>query len=679
MILNIDTFDYNLITTAPLVKRRRGNQGRRNNERQYKDLVCAFDIETTSDHKLKQNFMYIWQVQIEEHTITGRTWDEYLTFLNRISERLKEHEYIVFYVHNLSYEFQYLRGIYDFEPAEVFAMDHRKVLKCEMFAHFEFRCSYLLSNMSLAEYTAKMGVTNTKLSGEEFNYNKMRYPWTPLTEFELNYCINDVKGLVQAVKKQMEIEGDTLHTIALTSTGFTRRDIKAAMRHVNRALMREMQPDFELYQLLKMAMRGGDTHANRYYSGLILDNVDSYDRASSYPDVQINCLFPMGKWIHEPDADIDRVIRKVYIQHRACIIRLAFHNLRLKNPMWGCPYLAKAKCQNVKNGDFDNGRILGCEYCETVITGPYDLDIILDEYEADFIDVLDLYHARIGVLPKPLKDTILKYFNDKTQLKGVSGQELYYNKQKARLNAIYGCSAQDQAKGHIDFIDGEFKERDEDPRELLAFANKRAFQAYAWGCFCTAAARYELHKAIKLVSEQGTFLYCDTDSVKFLGNVDFSKLNNELKQRSKEHNAFAEDKNGVTHYLGVWEHEGQTGRATYRQFVTLGAKKYAYIDDAGKVGITIAGVNKKKGAEELTAHGGLKAFKPGFIFRQSAGVESVYNDTPEVDLIKVGSHELKITSNIYMYESEYTLGITAEYMRLLDRADQWRKINFENL
>jgi hypothetical protein len=89
--------------------------------------------------------------------------------------------------------------------------------------------------------------------------------------------------------------------------------------------------------------------------------------------------------------------------------------------------------------------------------------------------------------------------------------------------------------------------------------------------------------------------------------------------------------------------------------------------------VTIAGVNKKKGAEELASRGGLTAFRPGFTFRTAGGLESVYNDDPEVrELIREG-HRLPITSNVYMYDSTYQVGITGEYERILTRAGDWRQ------
>ena len=665
-IYTVDNFNYVSVEQTPCQKRRKGNQGRRHNERKYKDIIAAFDIETTNDEESQQAFMYIWQFQLNDDTIIGRTWEEFGHFMQKLADHLKEEEYIMIFVHNLSFEFQWLRGLYHFEPEEVFAVEPRKVLKCEMMDHFEFRCSYLQTNMSLAEFTHKMGVEDAKLSGEEFDYSKKRYPWTELTDRELLYCVNDVRGLVEAMRRQMSLEDDSLYTLPFTSTGYVRRDVRAAMRHYNKYDLKAMLPDYDIFCMLREAFRGGNTHANRYYSGLIMKDVKSYDRASSYPDVQVNCMFPMGPWMKDENVDMAWVLRRIYRHHRACLMRIKLFNVRLTDPGWGAPYLAKAKCREVQNADIDNGRILCADYLETTVTD-VDFKIILDEYTFDYMEVTEFYHARYGKLPLQLRNTVLQYFHDKTTLKGIPEQELYYMKQKNKLNSIYGMSVQSPVKQTIDFMD-DFVERCDDERELLDKANAHAFQSYAWGVWTTAHARYELEKAIRIAGSG--FIYCDTDSVKYIGDADFSVLNDSLKRRSQASGACAVDPKGKTHYLGVWEYEGE-----YKTFKTLGAKKYVYTDQDGELHVTIAGVNKKKGAEELKAKGGVTAFRPGFVFKTAGGTESIYNDHPPMEEIIREGKPIQIISNLYMYDSEYTVGITADYFRILERAQDWKLAN----
>ena len=81
-------------------------------------------------------------------------------------------------------------------------------------------------------------------------------------------------------------------------------------------------------------------------------------------------------------------------------------------------------------------------------------------------------------------------------------------------------------------------------------------------------------------------------------------------------------------------------------------------------------MNKRKGGEELDEYGGLDAFKPGFVFTEAGGTESVYNDHPEIGTICRDGHEITITPNIVIRDSTYTLGITAEYENILKNAHE---------
>ena len=663
-IKTINTFDYSIISRAANQKRRKGNQGRRDNKRIYKDLFCAFDIETTNDLNIEQAYMYIWQFQIEEYTVIGRSWGAFLDFCNNITTQLKTNEFLMIFVHNLSFEFSFLKGIYQFDSDEVFCIDRRKVLKCEMFEHLELRCSYLLTNMSLAAFTEKMGVTH-KLSGEEFNYKKIRYPWTELTPRELEYCVVDVKSLVEALKVYYSIENDNHYTIPFTSTGFVRRDVRAAMRHYNKNELLSMQTDFTIFEILREAFRGGNTHCNRYYSNQIIENVSSYDRVSSYPDVQINELFPMSPWIKEDNITIERVMRIMFKHKRACLMRVGFSNIRLKNPLWGCPYIPKHKCRNLSRFDNDNGRVLDADYLEISLTD-IDFKIILNEYEFDTITIFEFYHSRYGRLPKALRDVVSKYFQFKTELKNIAGQELYYHMAKAKLNSIYGMSVQSPVKQSIDYENDSFIIRDDNENDLLDKYNKKAFLVYAWGVWTTAHARNQLEIAIEKTGNN--FVYCDTDSVKFIDDktVSFTDYNKSRKTDSIKNGGVAVDTKGKKYYLGLYEYE-----CTYKQFCSMGAKKYCYIDHNNKLHITVAGVGKTAGAAELAANGGIEAFKEGFTFYKAGGTESVYNDIIEPFKIDIDGKPLIITSNVLIKDSTYTLGLTGDYKRILENPAIW--------
>ena len=629
---------------------KRGRPGKYN--RHYMDVITAFDIETSTLPDREQAIMYIWQFQIgPDLTIIGRHWQQFFELLQEIKKYLR-HNYMVIYVHNLSFEFQFLKGLYAFEPDEVFCMESRKVLKCDMFDCFEFRCSYLLTNMNLAMFTDQMHIENKKLSG--FDYSKLRYPWTPLTDFEIQYCINDVQGLVQALYKFMAIEHDDVKTIPLTSTGFVRRDCREAMEQFNHKQLKALMPSIDLYRLLREAFRGGNTHANRWYAGDIIEHVKSVDRVSSYPDVMLNCEFPFTPFVHEPDG-VNSLINMINHKH-AVIFRCCFKDLDLKDRFKsGAPYLSRDKCRAIYNGQFDNGRILKADYLETTITD-IDFKIIMNMYKWSDFDAFDIMSSDYHPLPEYLKDVIRKYYVNKTTLKGIPEEEDLYIKSKNKLNACYGMTAQDPVKDTVKLINNEYVLTDEPMEKLLTDSNKHAFLPYQIGVWVTAWARYRLQEVIDIAGYN--FIYCDTDSVKYIGDIDITDYNKQRIKDSIKNKAYAIDRKGIMHYMGVFEPE--TGPDGYEQFKTLGAKKYVYTEN-GQLHITIAGVSKKSGAEEL---GNIENFKEGFTFTKAGGTESLFNDNIDQH-IEIDGHQIHITDNVVIRPSTYTLGLTAEYMQIL--------------
>ena len=447
--------------TVGTLKNRKGNPGKDKDKiRHYMALTTAFDIETTYIKEIDESVMYIWQWAFgEDLVIYGRTWDEYRETVQAVKDALPPGRWLVCFVHNLSFEFQWLKSIFTFSADDVFAMASRKVLKCDADAFIEFRCSYLLTNMSLDMFTRKFNVRHGKLSGEEFDYSKVRYPWTELTERELEYCTNDVQGLVEAVDAQMARDKDTLQTIPLTSTGYVRREAKAAMRNSGQhhSTLFYMQPDIDLYRALRAAFRGGDTHASRFYAtteeyAQTVNYVHSADRSSSYPAVMVNNLYPMTPFVKIAECDLneDYIKRGITIRNWALLLRVRLTEVSLKDPYYPAPYISKDKCLNLQMEILeetrkgkrkktyyheDNGRVLKAGALETVVTD-VDLRIILSTYNCK-MEVLEGWFSYYGPLPEPLRKLVIKYYTDKTELKGVVGQERYYDKAKALLNALY--------------------------------------------------------------------------------------------------------------------------------------------------------------------------------------------------------------------------------------------------
>lgn len=711
-IIEPQALDFNIIKDTKLEVNRRGNPGTAR-VIHYKHRVTAFDIETSKiallDGKYvpfdslrgltKQEFklyaihgiMYVWQFAVSKDlVVVGRTWDEFRTFIDNLCDTLKSGERLVTFVHNLSFEMQFLKSVLQKEDLEIMYMDSRKVLSAVYRDKVEFRCSYLQTNMSLDAFTKKMGAKHQKLSGIKFDYNKYRDSKTKMTQYEIEYACNDVVGLVEAMEIQMRNDSDNLQTLPRTSTGYVRRDVKQSMRPY-RMTINDLKMNLAEYQMCREAFRGGDTHASRFYAGDDIENVKSHDRSSSYPDCIMNDRFPMGKWFHAICDDFEQVLDLVFKRDKAVLMRVAIHGLRLKDQFHPVPYLTKDKCRNIQSDDtiqtrYDNGRILQSAYLETTITD-VDLRIILNEYRFDNIVPIEVLHCRYGKLPRGLTDVVREYYDKKTSLKDIAGMEYLYGKSKNKLNAIYGMMVTALVKpdwilgtGYETIIDPDFNED-----VALKKANSKLFLAYQWGVWVTAWARYRLHEMINIVGDD--FIYCDTDSVKYVGNHDkeIKAYNKNRITASKESKAYAKDPSGKIHYMGVYELDGE-----YTHFKTLGAKKYAYIDKKG-LHITISGVNKSIAPFELAgldyqtcidsdytwtpedALTGFNNLKIGFSFREAGGTQAVYNDMDPFT-IRVANTPTEVTTNLAILDSTYTLGITDEYFSLLDDSKKFLTI-----
>ena len=370
-----------------------------------------------------------------------------------------------------------------------------------------------------------------------------------------------------------------------------------------------------------------------------------YDLSSSYPAVMLEGLYPRKFTEVSPAKFEDH-----YKANKACLFRVYLKDVSLLSDQTPVPYLAKAKCEYVRGGIYDNGRILSCTELECYIN-EIDWRIILKQYKFQYI-VLRLWTATKSPLPQSFKDLIMDMYQQKTTLK--TGDQYLYGKYKGLINALYGMMVMNPCKVQYEFIDGEMLPKDDSIEELIEHYQKHGWLPYQWGCWVTSLARERLQKAIDMIHPDD-FIYCDTDSVCCIGDYAeaFQELNKELYD--KRYTAY--DTRGREHPIGIYEPDKLCLR-----FKTMGAKKYAYEDEKGQLHITISGVSKSKGPAELKK---LENFKEGFVFRDAGGMCSLYNDDPPVKTVRIQGHRLDIISNVALFPSTYTLGLTEEYSRLL--------------
>lgn len=648
---------------------------------EYMKLFATFDIETTTiqpdPEKAPEGFMYHWQMKIGGVVVYGRRWEEWLELMKKISDwlELSEERRMVVYVHNLSYEFQFIKDflIEDFGGVDVFATGRRVPIYVSCGAGFEFRCSYKLTNMNLQMACEnELGVIHPKAAGD-LDFKIKRSADTYLDDLEFGYCISDVVSLYELIERRLINEGDTLDTIPLTSTGYIRRMTRAACRKDKRYrdnVFKKQIMTKEVYILLKEAGRGGNTHANRYLSNLVFPEVDSADAVSDYPAQLLLRKYPMSKFTYYGDIESEAEMRKL-LREYACLFRIILKDVKVKTSVT-MPYIPSAKVLYHGSGaKYDNGRVLECSWLSMTVT---DLDwkIIEKQYEYSELSISDFHIAKYDYLPEPIREVVLKLYREKCELKykiencedpeELEALQYYYAKCKNRLNAVFGMMFTDPVRANNTITEsGEWITTVPDIDEALEhFAKSRnSFLIYAWGCWCTAWARLHLEEgALEAFGDDA--IYCDTDSTKGIASPKvrrkLEKFNNNIRKLCDKLGAYC-DVGGVRYYLGIFEWET---KKPYKYFKTLGAKKYAYVDDRG-FHITISGVNKKIGALEMED---INNFRPGFIFRDAGGKTLYYNDDKKHTIMFEGC-EMLTASNIGMIDSTYELGITDEYAELI--------------
>ena len=586
----------------------------------YYNIAMSFDIETTSFYedkngiiytndeykKLKNKvkadkkaIMYIWQFAIEENVIIGRTWNDFLYFCKKLYDYLNlEKRYIIVYVHNLSYEFQFICKWFNW--IDIFADSERKPIKATTDSHFVFKCSYRLSGYSLEVLANNLKSHTIKKMVGNLNYNLIRNSKTPISKEELEYCVNDVLIVTSYIDEQINEFGN-IEKIPLTQTGKVRRYVRKQCFHNKeyKYFIKELTIEKPEYLLLKNAFAGGFTHCNAMYTNKICKNVTSYDFTSSYPTVLISEKYPMSKG-REVNVNSESELINL-IKNYCVLVDLQFINIK-SNFLYE-QIISYSKCRNVKNPLINNGRIVQADTLTITCT---DIDFlnIKDFYKWDNLKIGLCYIYKKDYLPKEFIKTILHLYKSKTELKGVDGKEVEYLHSKELLNSLYGMSVTSIVHDTINFNGVEWTTENGNLDEELKNYNtdKNRFLFYQWGVWCTAYARNNLYTAIRECKED--YIYSDTDSVKIF-NADKHKMYFEeynkwivkkLEKCLNYHNIplyFISPKTikGEIKTLGIWDFDG-----FYTDFKTLGAKRYIFKKD-NKLSITVCGLSKKSGKE----------------------------------------------------------------------------------
>lgn len=606
----------------------------------YSDDILVFDIEVTSAwlengklipyrpgmpadywNDLKRYALpYVWQFSINDEVYYGRDLKE---FKNLLEELPKDIHFSIF-IHNGAYEYMFLLNI--LRPSKTFATSPHKVIKWqyEGFENIEFKCSYILTNMSLATWGDQLGIP--KLSGD-LDYLCMRSPNTPLFDYELDYCERDCIVVYEGIKDHLK-RYKHIELIPLTSTGKVRRVFKDTVTADEKYMkqMRKLVPEnAKFYKMLKFKLfQGGYTHGNRRYVGKIIRKEDineltgkpygvihHKDIRSSYPAIICGYKFPYTKFAYIGR----RLPDPKHFDTRAYIMKVKIKNIRVKS--WNT-YLSSSKC-NCVGGIYDNGRILKADMLSTVLTETDYLTLCETyDFKPEDIECEGCWMARKKFLPKIFIDFMLQLYNDKTALKGIDPVRYVISKQYA--NSMFGMcvTALFQSEVKFDVETGMWSVEElteeyinEGLDKLRMFWNDKYFLSYPVGVWITAYARRRLWLLIESIDDD--LIYCDTDSIFYTGEHDFTWFDDDIRNRIKEacktqgcdyELARPYDPKGRLQELGTLDDEPDDDA-----IITLGAKKYCE-EREGKLFMTVSGINKGAAA----CMSSIEDFKDGFVF-----------------------------------------------------------------
>ena len=529
---------------------------------------------------------------------------------------------LIMYVHNLPFEFQFIRCYFHF--CDCMSKSQRQVYKV-FFDQFgiEMRDSCALSGMSLAK-TAENLTEHTirKLKGD-LDYRPVRFPSTPLTKAEKEYCYNDVKIICCYIEEQMKYYGN-ITKIPLTNTGRVRRYVRNHCFHweKNKKTGKKYYPYKQIIRRLTLepleygyligAFLGGYTHANAMYSTKVLKDVHSIDFTSSYPTVMLSEKYPMSKGEFIDNLNITSYADFVkFLNDRLAVVEVELTDIETK-PDVPDDYLSDSRAREKRDVVQNNGRIHKAAYVQEILTN-IDLEMVVKVYSFTSMKITSGWFYDKEYLPKEIIECVLDFYEKKTTLKGVKGQEAEYLLKKGMLNSCYGMCVTDICKDeeNCTFENGWSTIPAEGNEAVLIDKynnDPNRFLSYVWGVFITAYARRNLFTGIMNMGKD--YVYCDTDSIKFL-NMDAHKAYIEDYNRNiirkcteclESHGldpAMLAPKNqkGVKKQIGIWDYEGK-----YDYFKTLGCKRYLTYKD-GEFDLTCAGLPTKAGLNALLADG----------------------------------------------------------------------------
>ena len=653
-------------------------------------------IPENHEYNSKRALMYLWGFAINGRVIIGRTWDEFKTLLDEISNHygLDSKTRMIVWVHNLAYEFQFMKDLFTWD--KVFAVSTRKPVYALTTTGIEFRCSYILSNLNLESIGKNLHKYKVRKLVGNLNYDLIRHSATPLSRKEILYQCNDVLVVSCYIKECMEEEGDDITKIPLTCTGYSRRYMrkiclsgkgkkgqKEQFKHYHKKISALTIKDMDEYNMMRRAFAGGFTHTSALHSlgDICYKGITSYDLCSAYPAAMcMECGYPMSKGEIVKPKTIKEF--KDYLSSYCCLFDIKFINIKPRYVNEN--YISIYKCWEISNPVNNNGRLVSADYISITIN-EIDFQIIEKMYSWDEIELGTMRVYMRDYLPREIIMGVLNLFKSKTTLKNCPGQETFYARQKALLNSTYGmiCTSITfpEHKYSNDF--GWTIEHPDGEKAIKSYnKSKKRFLFWPWSIWVTSFVRRTVLNAAVAVGDDE--YYIDTDSCKITNNEkhkqffeDYNKIVEEKLRMTSEHYNIPfemftpKTQQGKVKMLGVWEKENDK---PYLIWCSIGAKRYLYMDADREVHLTVSGVDKKAATPYLInkygKYGLFKHFDNTLVIpgEHTGKLTHYYLDEPMEGYVTdyLGNTiKYKSRSGIYLEKASYSFSMELGYLRYL--------------
>lgn len=521
--------------------------------RKPKNLIYCADFETTSFAQYQVEGctrVYLWKLMGVDNLIDqiGINLDSFIEFVKSLG-------CCEIYFHNLSFDGEFIlwwlleneytydeeiksdktfKSIID-ETGSIYSITIRHSQKIIT----ELKCSYKLFPKSIKEIGELVGIE--KLN-ETHDYNEIKnyHSVEELPEEEIKYITNDVRIMVELIKYLQEkgVKGITMSTSAY----------KNWLQDKYSLCKNQMKKDTndEIVEIVRKSYRGGITKVNQKYAGLEFNDVISFDVNSLYPSVMYENPMPVG------EGKIYKSVEEGRLDNRHLFIVVAF--------------VQYAKVRNGQHAFI--GNTSGFSYAKKY---SYDdelnnkmLYLWLDEFNL-FKLVYDAQYEILKVVGWKKANYVFKDYIDRWyEVKKNAKNDVERSLAKLMLNSLYGKFGMNDSR--ITKLPVAIDEK----IIYHTMENNTTYYYKEVASYITSKARCKLASFMNRCGDN--FLYCDTDSVYYIGH-EIPEVFKDVVDAKK---------------LGYWKYEGH-----YTRFKALKAKCYLKQLDDGTIERRIAGCPKE--------------------------------------------------------------------------------------